>query len=312
MHFKRNMIWALLLSSGLTACGGDGDSSTSNGANLDNNTSTSTGSDSESNVETQSRVLQAIQGQVKDIAGDGLSNANIQATVTDETNSILITSTTQSNDEGFYQLSLPSELTTNAHQVHITAEKDGFVNAESRTTLQVQQVTLTRDQVLARIESVSIKKEDLDSIAVSASGEQTLKLTLLKSSSGKQRIVSGEAIAANDEEAQLGISIPVSGIADSVKVINGELAYFDSSNSQDIQSFPGEFRGFGETENQGEGVSYNRDSDQSEEYRLISSTFSQIKLTDQTGAALPLSEIQGASGASPLLHLESLKAPIPL
>ncbi|KHD23941.1 hypothetical protein NM09_15655 [Vibrio caribbeanicus] len=286
MNYKLTPIVGALLVSGLTACGGGGGG----------------GSDSaSSDPDTRNPIgyLQSVNGQITDNSGDELTNVDVEVTVTDSTGSELIRSTTLTDDQGYYQLAIPSETTVDAHQVHISANKDNFVNAEKRITLTDEQISLTSDVMLSQVESISITRENLNNIAIGASGEQTLKLTLLKSSSGKNRLVTGDVVAAADEETQLSLSIPVSGIADSVDVVNGELAYFDSSNAQDIQSFPGEFRGYGETENQGQGVSYNLDSQPNDEYRLISSTFSQIKLTDQTGSPLPLSEVQSASGDSP-------------
>ncbi|OLQ91320.1 hypothetical protein BIY21_13275 [Vibrio ponticus] len=287
MNHKLSPLFYALLASGLTACGGgDGGSSKENQA-------------PQEQVSAASAALQTVAGQITDDSANSLSNVEVQIVITDSQGQELIKSIVITDDSGFYQSPIPTENVADAHQVHISVNKERFVNAEKRITLQDGQVSVTSNISLTQVaNSISVTREQLNDIAIGASGERVLKLTLLRSSSGKERVAAGDVVAAADEEETLAVNIPVSGISDSVEVVNAELAHFDSSNPQDIQNFPGEFRGYGETESQGQGVNYNRDTVQEDEYRLISSTFSQINLTDQTGSPLPLSETQSASGES--------------
>lgn len=63
----------------------------------------------------------------------------------------------------------------------------------------------------------------------------------------------GEVSPAADEDVQLALNLPVANIDPNVDVINSEVAYFDSSNANDIQSFPGEFEGQGKRIIKGKG-----------------------------------------------------------
>ncbi|NMU82115.1 hypothetical protein HKB16_04400, partial [Vibrio parahaemolyticus] len=64
------------------------------------------------------------------------------------------------------------------------------------------------------------------------------------------------------------------------------------------------------TDNQGQGVNFdNQNSDES--YRLISSTFSQIRLTDENQQPLPLTNVQPSAGESPSIVMMVPKGSYP-
>jgi len=246
--------------------------------------------------------LQVMYGKITNNDFKPLADVAINVILQNSDKETLVTLSSSSDGDGNYQLLLPEFTGEKLSRAIVSFSKEGFTYGEKAVDIAENQIALAIDGVITQIVSVTIKRADLDKLAFSAEGTPKIQLSLVKSKDGKQRILVGGASAAEGEETQIGLSLPSSSLPESIEVINGELAYFDSSNAADIQSFPGEFIGVGETEQQGQGVSFLRE-DESDEYRLISSTFSQIKLTDQDGSAIKLSDVQAADGTSPAVTM---------
>ncbi|MER0326498.1 hypothetical protein [Vibrio vulnificus] len=280
-----------LIAAALSACGGgDGGSSSS--------------SPSPVGPVTQVRAIstQIVSGQVTASSGQPIAKSSVVVQFKSSDGQSLLELSTESDDSGFYSISVP-ELKASSHQasrVVVAVKKSGFVENEKSIDINEQSSRMAVNVVLATAQVSTVKRSELDSVVVSANGVPSLRFSLVKNSQGQQRVVVGDVSPAAGDEVQLSLNLPVANIDPAVNAINSEVAYFDSSNANDIQSFPGEFEGQGETDNQGQGVNFeNQNSDES--YRLISSTFSQIRLTDENQQPLPLSDVQPSADGGPSL-----------
>ncbi|WP_158132985.1 PKD domain-containing protein [Vibrio navarrensis] len=295
--FSRTVI-STLIAAALSACGGgDGGSSP----------------DPVDPV-TQVRAIstQIVSGQVTSSSGQPVAKSSVAVQFQSSDGQSLVELSTESDDSGFYSITVP-EIKADAHQASrlvVSVAKSGFVDNEKSIDVNDQSNRISVNVLLATAQINTVKRSDLDSVVVSANGVPSLRFSLVKNSQGQQRVVVGEVSPAADEDVQLALNLPVANIDPNVEAINSEVAYFDSSNSNDIQSFPGEFEGQGTTDNQGQGVNFdNQNSDES--YRLISSTFSQIRLTDENQQPLPLTNVQPSAGESPSIVMMVPKGSYP-
>ncbi|EKA5637298.1 carboxypeptidase regulatory-like domain-containing protein [Vibrio navarrensis] len=295
--FSRTVI-STLIAAALSACGGgDGGSSP----------------DPVDPV-TQVRAIstQIVSGQVTSSSGQPVAKSSVAVQFQSSDGQSLVELSTESDDSGFYSITVP-EIKADAHQASrlvVSVAKSGFVDNEKSIDVNAQSNRISVNVLLATAQVNTVKRSDLDSVVVSANGVPSLRFSLVKNSRGQQRVVVGEVSPAADEDVQLALNLPVANIDPNVEAINSEVAYFDSSNANDIQSFPGEFEGQGTTDNQGQGVNFdNQNSDES--YRLISSTFSQIRLTDENQQSLPLTNVQPSAGESPSIVMMVPKGSYP-
>lgn len=295
--FSRTVI-STLIAAALSACGGgDGGSSP----------------DPVDPV-TQVRAIstQIVSGQVTSSSGQPVAKSSVAVQFQSSDGQSLLELSTESDDSGFYSITVP-EIKADAHQASrlvVSVAKSGFVDNEKSIDVNDQSNRISVNVLLATAQVNTVKRSDLDSVVVSANGVPSLRFSLVKNSQGQQRVVVGEVSPAADEDVQLALNLPVANIDPNVEAINSEVAYFDSSNANDIQSFPGEFEGQGTTDNQGQGVNFdNQNSDES--YRLISSTFSQIRLTDENQQPLPLTNVQPSAGESPSIVMMVPKGSYP-
>ncbi|EJL6400280.1 hypothetical protein NMR73_003273 [Vibrio navarrensis] len=295
--FSRTVI-STLIAAALSACGGgDGGSSP----------------DPVDPV-TQVRAIstQIVSGQVTSSSGQPVAKSSVAVQFQSSDGQSLVELSTESDNSGFYSITVP-EIKADAHQASrlvVSVAKSGFVDNEKSIDVNDQSNRISVNVLLATAQINTVKRSDLDSVVVSANGVPSLRFSLVKNSQGQQRVVVGEVSPAADEDVQLALNLPVANIDPNVEAINSEVAYFDSSNANDIQSFPGEFEGQGTTDNQGQGVNFdNQNSDES--YRLISSTFSQIRLTDENQQPLPLTNVQPSAGESPSIVMMVPKGSYP-
>ncbi|KYN80514.1 hypothetical protein ATY36_17940 [Vibrio cidicii] len=298
--FSRTVI-STLIAAALSACGGgDGGGSSSSPDPVD--------------PVTQVRAIstQIVSGQVTSSSGQPVAKSSVTVQFQSSDGQSLVELSTESDDSGFYSISVP-EIKADAHKASrlvVSVAKSGFVENEKSIDVNDQSNRISVNVLLATAQVNTVKRSDLSSVVVSANGVPSLRFSLVKNSQGQQRVVVGEVSPAADEDVQLALNLPVANIDPNVDVINSEVAYFDSSNANDIQSFPGEFEGQGTTDNQGQGVNFdNQDSDES--YRLISSTFSQIRLTDENQQPLPLTNVQPSAGESPSIVMMVPKGSYP-
>ncbi|MBE3655691.1 hypothetical protein BOO92_03100 [Vibrio navarrensis] len=296
--FSRTVI-STLIAAALSACGG-GDGGGSSPDPVD--------------PVTQVRAIstQIVSGQVTSSSGQPVAKSSVALQFQSSDGQSLVELSTESDDSGFYSISVP-EIKADAHKASrlvVSVAKSGFVENEKSIDVNDQSNRISVNVLLATALVNTVKRSDLGSVVVPANGVPSLRFSLVKNSQGQQRVVVGEVSPAADEDVQLALNLPVANIDPNVDVINSEVAYFDSSNANDIQSFPGEFEGQGETDNQGQGVNFdNQNSDES--YRLISSTFSQIRLTDENQQPLPLTNVQPSAGESPSIVMMVPKGSYP-
>ncbi len=241
-----------------------------------------------------------VSGRVLSAAKDPVANTAITLTFQDKDGKTLTELSTQTDDKGFYRVDVP-EIKADQHQANkllVSFEKLGFTSNEKSLAISDSSTLVTLDAVLSPTVVKTVKRADLQQLVVSANGVPSLRFSLVSNSQGQQRILVGDAVAAADEDVQLTVDLPVTNIPEDVQAINSEVAYFDSSNQDDLQNFPGDFVGNGATDNQGQGVQFTRD-DSSESYRLVSSTFSQIKLTNEDQDPLPLTGVSASNDSAP-------------
>ncbi|MBE3671053.1 hypothetical protein BOO25_19170 [Vibrio navarrensis] len=298
--FSRTVI-STLIAAALSACGGgDGGGSSPSPDPVD--------------PVTQVRAIstQIVSGQVTSSSGQPVAKSSVTVQFQSSDGQSLVELSTESDDSGFYSISVP-EIKADAHKASrlvVSVAKSGFVENEKSIDVNDQSNRISVNVLLATALVNTVKRSDLGSVVVPANGVPSLRFSLVKNSQGQQRVVVGEVSPAADEDVQLALNLPVANIDPNVDVINSEVAYFDSSNANDIQSFPGEFEGQGATDNQGQGVNFdNQNSDES--YRLISSTFSQIRLTDENQQPLPLTNVQPSAGESPSIVMMVPKGSYP-
>ncbi|KYN86688.1 hypothetical protein ATY35_13300 [Vibrio cidicii] len=296
--FSRTVI-STLIAAALSACGG-GDGGGSSPDPVD------------PVVQVRAISTQIVSGQVTSSSGQPVAKSSVTVQFQSSDGQSLVELSTESDDSGFYSISVP-EIKADAHKASrlvVSVAKSGFVENEKSIDVNDQSNRISVNVLLATAQVNTVKRSDLSSVVVSANGVPSLRFSLVKNSQGQQRVVVGEVSPAADEDVQLALNLPVANIDPNVDVINSEVAYFDSSNANDIQSFPGEFEGQGTTDNQGQGVNFdNQNSDES--YRLISSTFSQIRLTDENQQPLPLTNVQPSAGESPSIVMMVPKGSYP-
>ncbi|MBB1463591.1 hypothetical protein H5300_09720 [Vibrio sp. SG41-7] len=263
-------------------------------------------SNSSSQPQTQVRSIgtELVSGKITSSTNEPISKGEVTLIFQDSEGSAITEFTTLSDDGGFYKAVIP-ELMASTHQAAklvVAFNKLGFASNEKVVDVDLDSMRVSVDATLAPVTVSTIKRSDLEDIVVSSNGTPSLRFSLVKNSQGEKRILVGNVMAAADEDIELSIDLPVANIPEDVEAINSEIAYFDSSNIDDLQSFPGDFVGQGETEDQGQGVSFNP-ADEDESYRLVSSTFSQIKLTDENQEPLPLQDILASSDSSPSMMM---------
>lgn len=251
-------------------------------------------------IQLRSISTELVSGRVTSTANQPISDGEVILTFLTGAGDELIQLSAQSDSQGYYRVDIPAILAEQhqATKLVVVFNKLGFTSNEKVVDVGSTSARFTIDAILAPVAVTTVKRSELENLVVSANGTQSLRFSLVTNTQGEPRIQVGDVMAASDEEVKLSIDLPVANIPESVEAINSEVAYFDSSNMSDLQSFPGDFVGQGETENQGQGVSFNRD-DNEEAYRLVSSTFSQIKLTNENQEPLPLTDILASSDSAP-------------
>merc|ERR1711879_790610 len=171
--------------------------------------------------------LKMVEGQVTDSTGTPLAATNVAITLKSDDDTELMSLNAESDDNGNYQILIPSVLTETPVALESAFKKDGFSAGDYYTELE-DNVVARVDATLAQAYSVSIKREDLENLAFSADGVPTLRISLLSNTEGQKRIVVGEALAADDEVTELSLDLPTDQIDSETEVINAEIATFDS------------------------------------------------------------------------------------
>ncbi len=306
LHFKSLLTLSLLAS--LAACSGGGGS---------NNTPTPP----PSQPATQTLSGISLSGAVNSLntgattaaahgsAGDRIEGASVTVVVyaADDTEIDRFLATTDEN--GAYYTPLPdySEATGKFPSwIEVITNKDGYVTSNKVFRNLSSDSDLNALVRLARENVATLSRNDLAG-GFTASGTPAFRFGLVRNrSNGEVAMVAGaqfdQARAAASHETLLDLTIPVDRVADDVDAITAGLAHFDPNDVNQVQAFPGDFIGEGDPDQPGDGISMNLGgasaAAETDEYRLISSVFAQIKLQDQDGNTLGLSTASGASAAA--------------
>lgn len=257
--------------------------------------------------------LTTVVGQAFDPSkqATGASDANqssvvVQAQLLDASGNELLTNpvVVTTDSDGLYQLDLLGSYSATPASVVITYSKDGFLEGEKVISLSAGQLSAQIPLPMSELTASTVSVASItDNLVVASDGVPRWNLGLVRNSSGEVSIRQGSGLAsvAADEDVMVDISMPVSRIESSVEAVTSRIAYFDSSSSTDIQNFPGEFEGFGDPNNAGGSVDLTATGDAQDNYRLISSTFSQLILEDQDGNVLNLESEASAAADEPVI-----------
>ncbi len=303
MSRNTNMLTlATAISFVLAGCGGSGGSDSVVGGG-------GGGGDGGSPV-TLSSGVSTIIGQAFDpkvqAAGTGDASQNevtVTVDVVDASGSSLLDApiSTKTDSAGQYQVDLPGSYSEEPSRVIVTYQKDGFLEGEKVIPLDSQQASAQVPLPLSPVATSTVKVADIADNVLAADGDGRWHMNLVKTNDGRLEIREGASPAsiAADEADLLSLSLVPSTIDDSVEAITTRAAHFDSSDSSDIQNFPGEFEGVGDTDTTVDGIDLVTDGSGTETYQLISSTFSQLVIEDQDGNPLQFDESASTAADDP-------------
>jgi len=208
---------------------------------------------------------------------------------------------TTTDENGAFRLAIAEQDDQLVDRVELTFEKDGY------TVGQKTVVPKERTIVITRLGPVNVVTQTRDELAFTASGSPAFRFAIIKQADGSVAAVAGNdysrARTAAGTETLLDMSIPADRVSDDVSAVTAKIAHFDPNDPNQVQSFPGDFTGSGDV-GSGEGIDTSEPTPAAriaageEEYRLISSVFSQVDLVDQNGDALALVEPTGARAAA--------------
>ncbi|NGO00145.1 hypothetical protein G5S52_21705 [Grimontia sp. S25] len=293
-------ILAIALASILVGCGGSGDDSPN--TSTPNVETPETGTPDTGNPSPQATLLQAVSGTLTTPDYQAIPNADVSISIVDKAGTPLFLQSSTTDSDGVFEAQLPTfENASSATSVIVSYNKAGFTSGERLFAIDESSVAIAADAIISPVVVQSFKKQDLQIVA-SSSDKQSVTFSLVKDGDGRKAIRAGTPLAMSETESDLKIDLPIEAIGDDVEALTVEMAHFDSADITDIQSFPGDFVGYGETENQGVGTNFSVDNSQEDPYRLISTTFAQISITDQNGDLLPISERLAASGDTPTVQ----------
>ncbi len=210
---------------------------------------------------------------------------------------------TESDENGLFNVSIPTvENSTDSvlTRIEVTLQKDGYIVGEKVFTEGFESGASLSLRSLLGQETVITQSRD--QLAITASGDRKFRLGLIKYSNGEVAAVAGEqfanARASADSDTLLDMEIPEDCVPVETTAVTARVAYFDPNDQTDVQSFPGTFEGTGDETAGGSGVNLDGTSND-ENYRLVSSVFSQVKLENQDGDNLIIdSNCGNTSGAA--------------
>lgn len=268
------------------------------------------------NKSVTGQVTAGVSGSASTAAGtpdnnaQSLENVQVQAILfSGDVEIETFTTTTDSN--GAFRLSISEKEDQLIDRVDLTFEKDGYTIGKK--TVEPTENTV----VITRLGPVSVVTQSRDQLAFTASGAPAFRFALIKQADGTIASVAGsqlgEARAAAGAETLLDMSLPATSVAETVTAVTAKIAHFDPNDLNQVQAFPGDFIGSGEV-GSGEGVNTGATTSTAariaageEEYRLISSVFSQVDLVDQNGDVIELTEpaaaTTAADGDNPVMYL---------
>gem|GEM_PF-1202423 len=218
---------------------------------------------------------------------------------------------TTTDANGAFRLAIAETEGQLIDRVDLTFEKDGY-------TIGQKSVSPTENTVVVtRLGPVNVVTQTREQLAFTASGQPAFRFALIRQPDGSIASVAGsqvdQARIASNHQTLLDMSIPADRVSSDVTSVTAKIAHFDPNDPNQVQAFPGDFVGSGVV---GDGLGVTTDvaansaarvAADGDEYRLISSVFSQVDLVDQNGDALTMTQSAGAttaaSGNDPVMYL---------
>ena len=291
----------------VTACGSDGPEA---GLVRDTGSGDDDGDDSDGGGDSggdTTVALSLLQGQVMAAGGGAVAGVEVSLSGVNASGEEVISLSTETDEFGAYQVSVPELGDKVVARIYASFEKDGFSAKE--TYADASSSVLDINATLAVAYTASIKREDLESLAVASDGVPSLHIALVSSGSGLKRVVIGDVLPADGEVADVAVNIPVANIDPDAEVINVSIASFDSGDEEALESFPGDFTAQGEVDQGSTGANMDRDDTSEEASDLISTTFMDVSLTDQNGDALQSNSRDATASATGSTYIRKYASP---
>ncbi|GLQ33622.1 hypothetical protein GCM10007876_41020 [Litoribrevibacter albus] len=224
--------------------------------------------------------------------GVAIDGATVNILGLDQTGATVFSAVTQTDDNGQFNVTVPDIENSEASvltRIEVTIQKDGYIVGEKVFTDGFESgATLSLRALLGQ---ETVVTQSRDQLAITASGERTFRLGLIKYSNGEVAAVAGQqfadARASADSSTLLDMAIPEDCVPTDTTAVTARVAYFDPNDQTDVQSFPGSFQGTGDDTAGGNGINLDATAND-ETYRLVSSVFSQVKLENQDGDNLSI------------------------
>ncbi|WP_111976825.1 hypothetical protein [Algibacillus agarilyticus] len=263
-----------------------------------------------------------IAGSVKSgsTSGAAISGAVVDISIFNTAGNVIATQSSSTGANGNYQVRIADQVLVEQPNLHnsfqVSVSKKGFAQGVFKadsTKKSGQQISLNAALQPVATKTVKVKT---DTAVTASDGVRKLKFGLFKrKSSGQVSLLAGEEyqaakIAADgDVSNMLTAEIPFAFLPDDLEKVTIESGYFNPNSEKDRNAFPGDFVATGNTENQGVGITLEPDSanaaaEDDEEYRLISSVFAALKISDQDGNNLTLDDSAAtAADGDPVITL---------
>ncbi|GAA3927820.1 Ig-like domain-containing protein [Litoribacillus peritrichatus] len=210
---------------------------------------------------------------------------------------------TKTDANGLFNINIPTVQNSTDSvltRIEVTMQKDGYIVGEKVFKKGFESGAALSLRSLLGQETVVTQSRD--QLAVTASGDRRFRLGLIQYENGEVAAVAGQqfadARASADSDTLLDMEIPEDCVPVETTAVTARVAYFDPNDQTDVQSFPGSFEGTGDDTAGGSGINLSGTSND-ENYRLVSSVFSQVKLENQDGDNLTIdSNCGNTSGAN--------------
>ena len=229
--------------------------------------------------------------------GVALSEASVLIVGLDQNEAEVFTAVTETDDNGLFNVNIPTienSADSVLTRIEITIQKDGYIVGEKVFTEGFETgATLSLRALLGQ---ETVVTQSRDQLAITASGERKFRLGLIQYDNGEVAAVAGQqfadARASADSSTLLDMEIPEDCVPVETTAVTARVAYFDPNDQTDVQSFPGTFEGTGDDTAGGSGINLDGTTND-ENYRLVSSVFSQVKLENQDGENLTIDSTCG-------------------
>lgn len=262
-----------------------------------------------------------LQGTASEtVAGDNpIVGANVTVTVSDEDSAgarRVRNFYTTTDDNGDYLVSLENVVVqAQDAYIEIVATKSGSTDGIRRVTSfsSASSQTINADLIMSSESVAVVAVADADvqlgTAAAAAGLGPRVRFRLYQGSDDTPaRVFIGDqydqAAAATGSNPDVDVILPVAALGNNISAVVAGIQGFTPTDPDQVQNFPGEFVGNGDPSSTDVGVSFGSGTGD-DQYRLISSGFAQIRLEDQDGNTLALSEGPSAAAEdAPKIYME--------